>query len=164
LGAKKMNKEMENTIVKEEIVQLVTFCLGEEEFGFDIFKVKEINKMMDLIKVPNSPHYVEGVVNLRSKIIPVIDLRTRLDMEKKEYDTETRIIVVDLHERTVGFIVDEVKEVLRISKNITEAPPDIVLGVDAEYITSIAKLEDRLLILLDLTKILSSVEMGKVTL
>ncbi len=159
-----MNKEMENTIVKEEIVQLVTFCLGEEEFGFDIFKVKEINKMMDLIKVPNSPHYVEGVVNLRSKIIPVIDLRTRLDMEKKEYDTETRIIVVDLHERTVGFIVDEVKEVLRISKNITEAPPDIVLGVDAEYITSIAKLEDRLLILLDLTKILSSVEMGKVTL
>jgi purine-binding chemotaxis protein CheW len=159
-----MNKEKGNTIVKEEIVQLVTFCLGEEEFGFDIFKVKEINKMMDLIKVPNSPHYVEGVVNLRSRIIPVIDLRTRLDMVKKEYDTETRIIVVDLHERTVGFIVDEVKEVLRISKNITEAPPDIVLGIDADYITSIAKLDDRLLILLDLTKILSDVEMGKVSL
>ncbi len=158
-----MNKEMENTTVKEEILQLVTFRLGEEEFGFDIFKVKEINKMMELTKVPNSPHYVEGVVNLRSKIIPVIDLRTRLSMGKIEHDSETRIIVADLHERTVGFIVDEVKEVLRIPKNTTEAPPDIVSGIDADYITSIAKLEDRLLILLDLTKILTDVEMGKIS-
>ena len=159
-----MNLEKENISVEKELLQLVTFRLGEEEFGFDIFKVKEINKMMDLTKVPNSPHYVEGVVNLRSKIIPVIDLRTRLEMAKKEYNDETRIIVVDLHVRTVGFIVDEVKEVLRISKNITEAPPDIVSGIDSDYITAIAKLEDRLLILLDLTKILTDAEMGKVSL
>ena len=158
-----MKEAAKNTVTNDEIIQLVTFRLGEEEFGFDIFKVKEINKMMDLTQVPNSPFYVEGVVNLRSKIIPVIDLRTRLDMTKKEYDANTRIIVVDLHERTIGFIVDEVKEVLRISKKIIEAPPEIVSGVDADYISAIAKLEDRLLLLLDLTKILTDAEMASVS-
>jgi purine-binding chemotaxis protein CheW len=81
-----------------------------------------------------------------------------LGLNVKEYDSETRIIVVDLNDKTIGFIVDEVKEVLRIPKSITEQPPEIVSGVDAEYITAIGKLEDRLLILLDLTKILSNNE------
>ena len=153
-----MEKVENTTIVTEELLQLVSFKIGEAEFGVDILRVQEINKMMDLTTVPNTPPFVEGVVNLRGRIIPVLNLRSRLGLEVKEYDSDTRIIVVELHDKTLGFIVDEVKEVLRIPKSITEQPPEVVSGVDAEYITAIGKLEDRLLILLDLTKILSNQE------
>lgn len=153
-----MENEEHTTIVTEELLQLVSFKIGDAEFGVDILKVQEINKMMDLTTVPNTPPFVEGVVNLRGRIIPVLNLRSRLGLEVKEYDSETRIIVVELIDKTIGFIVDQVEEVLRIPKNITEAPPEIVAGVGSEYITAIGKLDDRLLILLDLTKILSSTE------
>ena len=153
-----MENGANTTIITEELLQLVSFKVGDAEFGVDILKVQEINKMMELTSVPNTPSFVEGVVNLRGRIIPVINLRSRLGLELKDYDSETRIIVVELNDKTLGFIVDEVKEVLRIPKSITEQPPDIVSGVDASYITAIGKLEDRLLILLDLTKILSNDE------
>jgi purine-binding chemotaxis protein CheW len=142
--------------VAEELLQLVTFKMGKAEFGIDIYRVQEINKMMELTKVPNTPPFVEGVVNLRGRIIPVLCLGTRIGLEPKEHDSNTRIIVVELDDKTIGFIVDEVKEVLRIQKDITETPPDIVSGVDTDYITAIAKLEDRLLILLDLKNVFSN--------
>ncbi len=138
-----------------ELLQLVSFKIGEEEFGIDILKVQEINRMMQITKVPNSPDFIDGVVNLRGRIIPVIDLRTRLNMPRIDHDNRTRIIVVDLNGVTVGFIVDEVSEVLRIPKSITEPPPAMVAGIDSDYITAVGKLEDRLLILLDLEKIFS---------
>ncbi|MCP5062104.1 MAG: chemotaxis protein CheW [Ignavibacteriae bacterium] len=156
IDAKKQSK----TDVTDELLQLVSFKVGEAEFGVDILRVQEINKMMELTIVPNTPDFVVGVVNLRGRIIPILNLRTRLGLPVKEYDLETRIIVVEMEDRTIGFIVDEVKEVLRIPKNITEPPPDIVSGIDSDYITAIGKMEDRLLILLDLTKILSSEEMN----
>ena len=143
---------------KTDLLQLVGFKIDSEEFAINILIVQEIIKLLKITKVPNAPNFVEGVVNLRGRIIPVINLRTRLGMDEKKYDAETRIIVVDLSDKTIGFIVDEVKEVLRIPKSITEPPPEIVSGVDSEYITAIGKLEDRLLILLDLTKILSNSE------
>ena len=149
------------TIVTEELLQLVSFKVGDAEFGVDILRVQEINKMMELTTVPNTPSFIEGVVNLRGRIIPVLNLRSRLGLETKEYDSETRIIVVELNDKTIGFIVDEVKEVLRIPKSITEPPPDVVSGVNSAYITAIGKLEDRLLILLDLTKILSNDEVNE---
>ena len=157
-----MENEATTTVVSEELLQLVSFKIGDAEFGVDILRVQEINKMMELTTVPNTPPFVEGVVNLRGRIIPVLNLRSRLGLPVREYDSETRIIVVELEDKTIGFIVDEVKEVLRIPKGITEQPPEIVSGVDSEYITAIGKLEDRLLILLDLTKILSNEEMGKI--
>ena len=158
-----MDNVENTTIITEELLQLVSFKVGDAEFGVDILRVQEINKMMELTVVPNTPPFVEGVVNLRGRIIPVINLRSRLGLDEKEYDTETRIIVVDLYDKTIGFIVDEVKEVLRIPKSITEPPPEIVSGVDSEYITAIGKLEDRLLILLDLTKVLSNKEHDQLT-
>ncbi|MDX1701649.1 MAG: chemotaxis protein CheW [Melioribacteraceae bacterium] len=158
-----MNIDVENTIKDKDLIQLVTFCLGEEEFGFDIFKVKEINKMMELASVPNSPSFVEGVANLRGRIIPVLDLRNKLGMKKKNYDDDTRIIVIEIHTQTVGFIVDRVNEVLRISQNITEPPPEIVTSIESEFITAIAKLENRLLILLDLEKVLTKEEINTAT-
>jgi purine-binding chemotaxis protein CheW len=139
----------------EELLQLVSFKIGEEEFGVDILKVQEINRMLDVTRVPNAPEYVDGVINLRGKVIPIIDLRRRFGMDRKEHDKNTRIVVVELSGKIVGFVVDAVSEVLRIPGSVTEPPPSIVAGIDADYITAVGKLEDRLLILLDLERVLS---------
>ncbi len=151
-------QKVSSVVMSDELLQLVSFNIGEEEFGVDILKVQEINRMVDITRVPNAPDYVEGVINLRGKVIPIIDLRHRLNMTQKEVDKDTRIIVVELENKIIGFIVDAVNEVLRINKSITEAPPAMIAGIDAEYITSIGKLEDRLLILLDLERILTTEE------
>jgi len=144
--------------IENQIIQLVSFKLGKEEFGVDILKVQEINRMLEITEMPNSPDFVEGIVNLRGRIIPVIDLKKRLNLPIKEHDNSTRIIVVELNGKTVGFIVDEVSEVLRIESNITEPPPEMVAGINSDYITAVAKMEDRLLILLDLNKVLTQKE------
>lgn len=141
-----------------DLIQLVSFKVGEEEFGVDILKVQEINKMTLITRVPNAPDFVEGVINLRGRVIPIVDLRKRLGLPEKKHDKNTRIIVVEIARMTIGFIVDAVSEVLRISRDITEKPPELVAGIDADYITAVAKLEDRLLILLDLDKVLSKDE------
>jgi purine-binding chemotaxis protein CheW len=141
-----------------EILQLVTFKIGNEEFGINILLVQEIIKMLQITNIPNTPEYVEGIINLRGKIIPVVDLRSRLGMNKKELNKDSRIIVVEVDNKTIGFIVDSVNEVIRIPANITEAPPELITGVDSEYIKSVGKLEDRLLILIDIEKVLKSEE------
>jgi len=141
--------------VASDLLQLVSFSLGNEEFGVNILCVQEINRIQQITKVPNAPDYVEGVINLRGRVIPVIDLRQKLNMPRKDHDNSTRIIVVEVSSKTVGFIVDAVKEVIRIPVSVTEPPPEIVSGINSEYIKSVGKLEDRLLILIDLDKILS---------
>jgi purine-binding chemotaxis protein CheW len=143
-----------NTGAGSELLQLVSFKIGEEEFGVDILKVQEINRMLEVTAVPNAPAYVDGVINLRGKVIPIMDLRSRFGMPRRERDKNSRIVVVELNGKIVGFVVDSVNEVLRIPKNVTEPPPPVVTGVGAEYITAVGKLDDRLLILLDLDKVL----------
>jgi purine-binding chemotaxis protein CheW len=145
----------------EELLQLVSFNLGDEEFGIDILRVQEINRMVEITRVPNTPSFVEGVINLRGHVIPIIDLRARFGLERKPVEKSTRIVVVEIQGRIVGFIVDAVSEVLRIPKSVTEPPPPIVAGIEAEYITAVGKLEDRLLILLDLERIFSREETAK---
>jgi len=140
----------------DELLQLVSFKIGEEEFGVDILKVQEINRMIDVTRVPNAPAYVDGVINLRGKVIPVVDLRSRLGMARREHDKNTRIVVVELSGKVVGFVVDAVSEVLRIPKSVTEPPPALAAGMNAEYITAVGKLNDRLLTLLDLERILTN--------
>lgn len=140
----------------DELLQLVTFSIGEEEFGVDILKVQEIIRTMEITKVPRAPEFVEGVINLRGKVIPIIDLRCRFGLEFKEHDKDTRIIVIEINNIVVGFVVDAVSEVLRIPTNTVEPPPPVVAGVDSDYISGVGKLHDRLLILLDLDKLLSS--------
>jgi len=141
-----------------QLLQLVSFMIGKEEYGVDILLVQEIIRMLQVTKVPNAPDFVDGVINLRGRIIPVIDLRCKLGIERKEHDKNTRIVVVEVSGKTVGFIVDAVTEVLRIPESITEAPPEIVTGINSEFIKAVGKLEDRLLILIDIEKVLSGSE------
>jgi purine-binding chemotaxis protein CheW len=138
----------------DELLQLVSFNIGGEEFGVDILQVQEIIRMLEVTRVPNAPEYVDGVINLRGRVIPIIDLRRRFGMPRKDHDKNTRIVVVELVGQVVGFVVDAVSEVLRIPRSVTEPPPSFVGGVREEYITAVGKLEDRLLILLDLEKVL----------
>ena len=157
---------MEDTTVKVsdkdqqsiELLQLVGFQLGNEEYGIDILKVQEINRVTDITKIPQSPDFVEGVINLRGNIIPIIDLRKRFHMPDREHDRQTRIVVGEIDDRTVGFIVDAVSEVIRLPVNTVEPPPPIVSGGKAEYIKGVGKLEGRLLMLLDIDKILTGSE------
>lgn len=145
---------------QSQLLQLVSFHIEEEEFAVDILNIQGINRMMNITRVPNTPAFVEGIINLRGQVIPVVNLRKRLGFPPKEPDKATRIIVVEIGKRVIGFIVDSVNEVLRISSSITEPPPPMVAGIDSEYITAVGKLEDRLLILLDLEKVLSGDELN----
>ncbi len=137
--------------------QLVCFNLGSEDFGVDISKVQEINRMVEITNIPQSPEFVEGVINLRGKIIPVVDLRKRFGFEiMTERTKENRIIVIETPNATVGFIVDAVTEVLRIKSGSIEPTPEMVTsGVDIRYIEGVAMLDDQLLIVLDTDKIFS---------
>ena len=142
-----------------DILQLVSFNLGAEEFGVDIGAVQEIVRMPEITKVPRSPDFVEGVVNLRGKIIPVVDLRKRFHMSVGAATKSTRIIIVMVAKRTVGMIVDAVSEVLRLDAASVEPTPDMVATqIDSAFLKGIAKLEGRLLILLDLDLILNQEE------
>jgi len=142
----------------DELLQLVTFRLGGEEFGVDILKVQEINRSMEITKVPRAPDFVEGVINLRGRVIPIIDLRRRFGKGHKSHDQNTRIIVFEIRSMIVGFVVDSVSEVLRIKADTVEQAPPVVAGVESEYIKGIGKLDNRLLILLDLNKLISTEE------
>ena len=146
----------EKTQDESNEIQLVSFLLGKEEFGADILMVQEIIRMQPITRVPNAPHFVEGVINLRGKVIPIVDLRKRLNVEGIQDQKKIRIIVVDVDGKITGFIVDAVSQVLRIPKNTIEPAPSIVIaGIDSEYITGVSKLDDKLLILLDFSKILT---------
>ncbi len=138
-----------------ELLQLVTFSIGDEEFGVDILKVQEIIRTMEITKVPRAPEFVEGVINLRGKVIPIIDLRRRFGLSPRSHDKDTRIIVIEINKMIVGFVVDSVSEVLRIPASTVEPPPPVVAGLESDYISGVGKLEDRLLILLDLDMLLS---------
>lgn len=142
-----------------ELLQLVSFVVGNEEFAVPILAVQEINRMMQITAVPQSPPFVEGVINLRGKIIPVIDLRKRFGMPPAEDTSDARIIVVEVAQRVIGFTVDRVNEVLRIAADIVDPAPQMVVGVDSEFIQGVGKLEDRLLILLSLEKLFHNQDM-----
>ncbi|MAY74048.1 MAG: chemotaxis protein CheW [Phycisphaerae bacterium] len=143
-------------------LQLVSFELAGEEFAVDILAVHEINRMMDLTRVPQSPPEVEGVINLRGRIIPVVDLRRRFGLPNVERTDESRIVVIEVRERVIGFIVDGVNEVLRIPSSIVEAAPPMACSIDADFIAGVGKLEDRLLILLDISKLFGVKELEAV--
>jgi purine-binding chemotaxis protein CheW len=144
-----------------DLMQLVGFHVGSEEFGLEILRVQEIIRIQPLTRVPNSAGFVEGVINLRGKVIPVIALRRCFGLEDRSHDKQTRIVVVEVNGSVLGFIVDSVSEVLRLPVETIEPPPR--LGkVEREYVSGVGKLGDRLLILLDLQCLMSESEKAMV--
>ncbi len=147
---------MEHTEAEQEL-QLVTFRLANEEYGLPITKVQEINRLVPVTKLPQTPSFMEGIINLRGRIIPVIDLRKRFTMTVTSHDDETRIIIVEISGQIVGVTVDAVKEVVRINMANIEPPPTTV-AVDSQYINGVGKINDRLIILLDIDKVFTAQE------
>lgn len=143
---------------ESELLQLVSFIIAGEEYGVDILAVREIIRPVAITRVPHAPGFVEGVINLRGRIVPVIDLRRRFGLPERQRDRDARIVVVEIADKIVGFIVDAVREVIRVARNAIELPPELAVGVDARYITGITRLDDRLLILLELHEVLTADE------
>lgn len=135
--------------------QLVIFELGAEHFGIDIASVEGINKMLDITKIPQSPDYMLGITNLRGSVLPVLDLQKRFGMKSEEQTNETRIVVANMDGVKVGMVVSAVSEVLTIEDSVIEPPPPMVSNINSEFIIGVAKIDKRLVILLDLSKVLS---------
>ncbi len=137
----------------EDVYQMVSFVIGTEEYAVDILEVQEIIRMVEITKVPKAPHYVEGVINLRGKVIPIVDLRLRFGLSTEERTKETRIIVVDISRIIIGMVVDVVSEVLRIPASLVEPPSSSKQGA-SDFYKGVGKVDNRLLIFLDLNRVL----------
>lgn len=135
--------------------QFVIFMLENEEYGIDILRVKEIKEMMNITRVPKAAHYVRGVINLRGEVIPVIDLRMKFNLPGGKENENTRIIIVSVDDIIVGLIVDTSSEVIEIKSEAIEDAPDTVGAADQSYIYGIGKVGERLIILLDIVKVLT---------
>jgi len=148
---------MSNTMVTDE-QQVVVFLLASDTYAVDIGSVREIIRMQDITRVPRTPDFVEGVINLRGKVIPVIDPRKRFALEVSDCTPESRIVVVDVEGQHVGMVVDAVTEVLRIRQSLIEPPSTVITTADSDCIKGIAMTDERLIILLSLETLLSEKE------
>ncbi len=148
---------------QDQLMQLVGFTIGKDLFGVDILMVQEIIRAAPITPVPNSPEFVEGVINLRGNILPVIDLRRRLNLLTDESDLEdTWILILDIQNKVTGFIVDSVTEVIKIQESTIEPPPDIIkAGLESQYLRGVCDIGAQLLIMLDFKRILLQEEFTK---
>ena len=144
-----------------ELNQLISFAVGEEQYGMDILRVKEVIRTPQLTHLPKSPAFVRGIINLRGDVIPIVDLRDKFGLENKAHTSSTRIIVVDVDTKLIGLAVDSVSQVFRIPSDQIDPPPPIIGGLSTEYIRGVGKLDDRLVILLNIDNILSGSELNE---
>ncbi len=157
-------KEKEEKTVKE-IIQFINFRLGNDEFGIDISSVKEIIRVENITHIPEAPSFIHGLTNLRGQIIPVIDLAKQFGLPEKEKPTgNARIIVTELDSQLVGMMVDEVPGVLKIAEDNVEPTPELIQNeIKGDYFKGVGKLEKRLIILLDLKKVLTPREVEELS-
>ncbi len=141
-------------------VQLVIFKLGREEYGVSILQVQEIKRISDITRVPHTPDYIKGVINLRGSVLPVIDLKNRLNLAQQAITEDTRIIIVKVEELSIGMVVDAVSEVMTISQENIDSPEVVAGSISANYLSGVGKLDDRLLILLNLEEIIGMGQEG----
>ena len=149
-----------DTRTQSELIQLVSFMLADEEYGVEVLKVREIIRMPDITKMPNTPPYVEGIINLRGKVIPIVSMRRRFGLAESDYDGRTRIMVMDVVGGLTGFIVDGVSEVIRIQSGDIQPPPSMVSGnIGQDFITGVFNHQERLLVLMDVDRMFSGDEL-----
>ena len=142
----------------------LTFVLGSEQYGVEIVKVREILGVLPITPMPQTPHYVKGVINLRGKVIPVIDTRTKFGMPERENTPETCIIVVDVDGKSIGLLVDTVKEVMDIKEEQIEDPPNFGTGTDTGFVRGLGKIGDQVKILLNIDHVLGDLEVSGLSL
>jgi len=141
-----------------EEIKVIVFRLNDEEYGVEVSQVRSIEKMQNITRVPRTPEFVKGVINLRGVVTPIVNLKTRFNLGEEQYTDATRIIIVAVEDMEVGLIVDAANDVIDIPVNTIEQPPAVVGGIKATYLRGVAKLNDRLLIMLNLDKVLSPEE------
>ncbi len=149
---------MQQSTMQAEMLQLVTFRLAGQKYAVDILKVQEINNMKDITAVPNAPSYLEGAVNLRGKVIPVLNLKKKFGFEAQQANESAKIVIMNVKGVIMGVMVDSVSDVLRISRDRVEPPPPVSSNVSSEFLSGIAKLEEGLVILLDMDRLLDGDE------
>ena len=155
------SRGMENTFSEVHgTMQLVSFTLAKELYGIEITKVREIILITEITQIPETPDFLKGLINLRSMVIPVIDLRVRFGLPEGELNDESRIMVIQACGKTIGIMVDAVSEVLRVKHDQIAPPPPTVAGLGHDYLNGLVKLDDRLLILLDIDKIFGEEELA----
>lgn len=152
--------KVDETGTHDELIQLVSFVLSNEEYGVEVLKVREIIRMPTITKMPNVPQYVEGIINLRGKVIPIISMRKRFGLMESDNNSQTRIIIMDVAGSQTGFIVDGVSEVIRIHSSEIQPPPSIVIsgGISQEFITGVHNRGERLLVIMDIDRMFSDDE------
>ena len=153
-----MDNQKNNAVSGETTDQMISFAISEEDYGVDIQTVKEVIRHREITRLPKAPPFVKGVINLRGDVIPIVDLRERFDMEQQEYTDMTRVMVVEVGGRSIGMVVDSVSHVLRIEQDQIEPPPPCVGKISEEYIRGVGKVAEKLIVLLNIDKILSEEE------
>lgn len=159
-----MVREQKSDILDESSLggRYLSFAMCGGEFGIEILKVREIMGFMNVIPVPQTPGYIKGVINLRGKVIPVIDLRLKFGLQQADYTKETCIIVVDMKNMLTGIIVDSVSEVMAVGKEDFESMPYFGSGVDTKYFLGMAKIKDKVKILLDIDRVFDGTDIAGV--
>ena len=157
-----MEKDNKDKISLGEENQFVTFMIGLETYGVEVLKVKEILGMTEITHVPNSLSFMRGVINLRGAVVPVVDMRLKFQLQEKEYDTFTVIIIVEVRERLIGMIVDTVSDVASIPVSTIQNTPHFTSRIETDFIKGIGQIESLLVIILDVDKILNHEEFKKI--
>jgi len=147
-------EEEENLLSEGNVIQLVSFILEDVEYGIDILSVHEIMRIPEITRLPNTPSFIVGVINLRGNIIPVVDVRLRFGMLHADVTELTRIIVIETNDKLVGLMVDNVYQVVRLLQNSIDPPSEMIEGISEDYIMGIGRLRNRLIVILNLKKIL----------
>ena len=154
-----MEKNMAIKERNEELNLMISFTIGDEEYGVDIQTVKEVIRIAQITRLPRSPLFVKGVINLRGDIIPIIDLRERFGLERQDYVDTSRIIVVEMEGKSIGMVVDSVTSVIRLGQDDVVPPPPLVGGLSEEYLNGVGKFGEKLIVLLNIDRILSTEEL-----
>jgi len=149
-----------NTVLDAMVQEYLTFTLGEEEYGVDILKVQEIRGYDTITRMPDAPDFIKGVINLRGTIVPVVDMRIKFKLGKVVYDEFTVMIILNLGRRVVGMVVDGVSDVMQLNPDQVRPAPEFGGGVNTKYITGLGVLDQRMLILVDIEKLMSAADMA----
>mgnify|MGYP006266286797 CR=1 FL=1 len=157
-----LTTQADNVAYEADSKEFLVFSLGSEEYAIDILKVQEIRGYENVTRIANTPSFIKGVTNLRGIIVPIVDLRIKFNLEQVEYDGQTVVIVVNIGERVVGIVVDSVSDVMTLTPDQIKPAPEFGVTLSSEFLSGLGSLEDRMLVLVDIDKLLTSDEMALV--